>query len=165
MTDARWADVEDEMRRAMGHYSRAVRLFDAGGFAPEEAASIDDLEIYRNQMALLHSMQSAHRTLEGGLIRILEILGEEVPTGANSHADLTTRVSRPLDLQGHERPAILGPEAAADVDESRRFRHRPAHGYDNFDPVLARPAIDAARRLQAALWPCIRAFRDVIDPN
>jgi hypothetical protein len=31
MTDARWADVEDEIRRAMGHYGGAVQPFDAGG--------------------------------------------------------------------------------------------------------------------------------------
>lgn len=163
MTDARWADVQDEIERAMTHYSRAARLFNAGGLEADGDV-VDDLDLYRNQMALQRAMQAAHRTLKGGLTRILEIPGEEAPSGPNSHADLTARVSRLLDLPGRERPSILSPDVAADVDESRRFRHRAMHDYDNFDPALARPAIESARRLQATLWPCIQSFRDLIDP-
>jgi hypothetical protein len=164
MTDARWADVQAEIERAMLHYGRAARLFDAGGLEIEDDDVIDDLDLYRNQMALQHAMQAAHRTLESGLTRILQILDEEPPTGPNSHADLVTRVARPLDLPGQSRPAILPAEVAADLDESRRFRHRAMHDYDSFDPAHARPAIEAARRLQSTLWPCIKAFRDQIDP-
>lgn len=164
MTDARWADVQDDIERAMTHYSRAARLFDAGGLEADGGV-VEDLDLYRNQMALQHAMQAAHRTLEGGLARILEILGEEAPSGPNSHADLTARVSKPLRLAGRERPVILSPGVAADVDESRRFRHRAMHDYDNFDPALARPAIESARRLEMSLWPCIQAFRDLIDPT
>jgi hypothetical protein len=164
LTDARWADVQDEIERAMTHYGRAARLFDAGGLDAAADDVIDDLDLYRNQMALQHAMQSAHRTLEGGLTRILEILGEEAPTGPNSHADLVARISKPLDLPGKNRPAILSSELAADVDESRRFRHRAMHDYESFDPALASPSIEAARRLQSSLWPAIKSFRDQIDP-
>lgn len=115
-------------------------------------------------MALLHAMQSAHTSLEAALNRILEILGEEPPVGGNSHADLVRRVSRAVDRPGHLRPAILTPEISQDVDESRRFRHRAMHDYDNFEPMLAGPSIEAARRLASGLKPCIAAFRDRIDP-
>jgi hypothetical protein len=50
------------------------------------------------------------------------------------------------------------------VDESRRFRHRAAHDYDNFDPALALPSVEAARRLAESLKPCIAAFREKVDP-
>lgn len=161
MTDARWADVEDEIERATRHYGLATRLFDAGGF---DAAEEDDLDLYRNQMALQHAMQAAHTTLETALRRILEILAEEAPSGPSSHADLVSRVSKSLRLPGRDRPAILSPEVEADVTESRRFRHRATHDYDSFDPAHVGPSIEAARRLTTSLWPCIKAFRDLIDP-
>jgi hypothetical protein len=50
------------------------------------------------------------------------------------------------------------------VDESRRFRHRATHDYDNFEPDRALPAIEAARRLAESLGPAIEAFKAVIDP-
>lgn len=159
MTDARWIEVEDDLASACFHFRNAARLSDAGGF--EE----DDLAGYRAQMALLHAMQSAHTSLEAGLKRILEILGEEAPAGSQSHLDLVRRVSRAIDTPGHVRPAILTLDVARDVDESRRFRHRATHGYDNFDPTLAGPSIEAARRLASSLQPCIAAFKSRIDPS
>ncbi|KQT52684.1 hypothetical protein ASG43_19730 [Aureimonas sp. Leaf454] len=158
MTDARWIEVEDDVDSAALHFRNATRLADEGGF------DADDLSGYRARMALLHAMQSAHTSLEGGLKRILEILGEEAPVGSQSHLDLIRRAAKPVTVPGHARPAILTPEVARDVDESRRFRHRATHGYDNFDPTRAGPAIEAARRLASSLKPCILAFRDRIDP-
>lgn len=158
MTDARWIEVEDDLDSACGHFGKAAHLFDEGGF---DAGGIAG---YRATMALLHAMQSAHNSLEGALKRVLEILGEEVPVGENSHSDLVKRVSRHVKTPGHVRPAILRPEIAEDVDESRRFRHRATHDYDNFDPTLAVASIQAARRLATDLKPCILGFRDEIDP-
>ena len=158
MTDARWAEVDDTIASACRHFANAARLFDDGGF---EGA---DLVGYRNRMALMHAMQAGHTSLEGALKRVLELFGEEVPRGEQSHADLVRRVSRPLDLPGHARPAILSPAVARDVDESRRFRHRATHDYDNFEPELATASIEAARRLAESLGPCITAFRDRVDP-
>lgn len=123
-----------------------------------------DLDGYRARMGLQHAMQAGYTSLEGGLHRILDILGEDGPTGPNSHADLIRRTSRPVDLPNRSRPAILTREVAADADETRRFRHRAAHDYDNFLPERAAPSIDAARRLAQTLAPCIRLFRDRIDP-
>jgi hypothetical protein len=158
VTDARWIEVEDDLDSACRHFGNAVRLYDEDGF------DADDLAGYRARMALLHAMQSAHISLEGALKRILEILEEEAPTGEQSHADLVKRVSRAVNTPGHVRPAVLTPEVARDVDESRRFRHGATHDYDNFDPTLAVPSIEAARRLAVSLKPCIAAFRDKVDP-
>lgn len=160
MTDARWAEVQDDIGAATRHFALAVRLYDAGGFGSHP----DDLDAYRASMALQHAMQSAHTSLEGGLKRILEIIGEDVPSGARSHVDLIKRVAKPMTLPGHRRMAIFTPDVEADVHESRRFRHRAMHDYDNFEPTLATPSIEAARRLATTLAPCIEAFRRQIDP-
>lgn len=159
MTDARWIEVLDDVDSACRHFGNAALLYDEGGF------HADDLASYKARMALLHAMQSAHSSVEGALKRILEILGEEPPVGEQSHANLVKRVSREITTAGHARPAILPPDVARDVDETRRFRHRATHDYDNFDPSLAAPSIEAARRLAATLKPCILAFRDRIDPS
>ncbi|WNJ89615.1 hypothetical protein [Bosea sp. 685] len=158
MTDARWVEVEDDLASACKHFRNAARLYDEGGFEAE------GLNGYKSEMALQHAMQSGHTSLEGALKRILEILGEELPSGANSHADLIKRVTRSLEVEGHERPAILSGSVARDVDESRRFRHRATHDYDNFEADRAVPAIEAARRLAESLGPAIEAFKAVIDP-
>ncbi len=158
MTDARWLDVEDDLGAAIRHFRNAARLYDAGGFDEP------DLDGYRARMGLQHAMQAGHTSLEGALQRILDILGEETPTGPNSHADLIRRVSRPVTLPDRGRPAILTPEVAADADEARRFRRRAAHDYDNFLVERAAPSIEAARRLAHTLSPCIRLFRDRFDP-
>lgn len=158
MTDARWIEVQDDIDAACRHFTNAALLYDEGGFHS------DDLAAYKARMALLHAMQSAHSSVEGALKRILEILGEEPPVGDQSHADLVKRVSREITTAGHARPAILPPYVARDLDETRRFRHRATHDYDNFDPSLAAPSIEAARRLAATLRPCVLAFRDRIDP-
>ena len=149
MTDARWIEVEDNLESASNHFANAAQLYDAGGF------DADGLAGYRARMALLHAMQSGHTSLEGALKRILEILGEEAPTGDQSHADLVKRVSRAVDTPGHVRPAVLTPEVARDVDEARRFRHRATHDYDDFDATLATPSLEAARRLAESLKPCV----------
>ena len=158
MTDARWIEVEDDLASACRHFGNAALLHDEGGFER------DDLSGYRASMALQHAMQSAHTSLESALARILEILGEEKPAGSDWHVTLVRRVSRPVTTSGHERPEILGPEIARDVDESRRFRHRATHGYDNFDPSLAAPSVEAARRLATTLLPAVEAFRRKVDP-
>lgn len=158
MTDARWTEVEDDLASACRHFGNAARLFDRGGFDD------DDLAGYMADMALQHAMQSAHTSLEGALLRILEILGEERPIGEKWHADLVKRVARPLDIAGLVRPAVLTAEVARDVDETRRFRHRAAHNYDDFRPEQAAPAIEAARRLAVSLQPCVARFKAGIDP-
>jgi len=95
----------------------------------------------------------------------LTILGEEPPAGDQAHADLVKRVAKVVTVSGYERPAILPADVACDVDESRRFRHRATHDYDNFDPALAAPSVEATRRLAKSLKPSIATFRELVDPS
>lgn len=81
MTDARWTEVEDDLDSACRHFGKAAELFDEGGF------DLGGLAGYRQDMALQHSMQSAHTSLESALGRILDILGEERPTGDRWHVE------------------------------------------------------------------------------
>lgn len=158
MTDARWIEVDDDIASACRHFQNAASLYDEGGFDAPGLAG------YRANMALLHAMQSAHRSLESALTRILEILGEESPVGDKSHADLLKRAARAVSAPGRTRPPILSEEIARYADETRRFRHRATHDYDNFQPALAAPSIEAARRLARGLEACISAFKNRIDP-
>jgi hypothetical protein len=95
-------------------------------------------------MAFLHAMQSGRTSLESALLRILEMLGEERPAGESWHADLIRRAA--LDLPGR-RPPILGADAAAAADETRRFRSVAARNYDGFRPGEAGRAVTAAETL------------------
>ncbi len=104
MSDARWTEVDEDMAAAAGHLARSVELFAAGGFAGEK------LDAYRARMAFMHAMQSGHTSLEAALLRILDLLGEEAPSGRDWHADLIRRAARPL----AGRPAILA-QAVADA--------------------------------------------------
>ena len=124
---------------ASEHFRNAVSLYELGGF---DAPGLDS---YRARMAFMHAMQAAHTSLEGGLVRILETIGEERPVGERWHADLIRRVS--LDRPG-VRPAILDPELSAAADETRRFRNRAMRAYDSFDPAPAKPAVEAAGKLR-----------------
>ncbi|GEP05969.1 hypothetical protein [Methylobacterium oxalidis] len=158
MTDARWSEVEGDLAAACRHFDFAARPFDAGGF---EVAGLDG---YRARMGFQHAMHAAHTSLEGALVRILEILGEEVPVGRSWHGDLLKRASKPLRIARHDRPAILTPDVARDAAETRRFRHRADRDHDSFIPERSPPSVEAARRLARTLGPCIDAVRERIDP-
>lgn len=156
MSDARWFEVEAHIGAAVRHFLQSVELYRKGGF---EASGLDG---YRAEMALMHAVQSAHTSLEGGLLRILEMLGEERPTGTNRHADLIRRVASAL---SGKRPAILNAHLAAAADETRRFRHRAVHNYDTFQVGEATRTIEAAEILANQLPSAILAFRQTIDPS
>jgi hypothetical protein len=155
MSDARWIEIERDAAAAAQHFARAAALNNLGGF---DAAG---LEGYRAQMAFLHAMQSGHTSLESCLLRILEILGEEAPTGPNWHADLIQRVSS---ARPGARPAILTGAMATAADETRRFRAVATRAYDSFDPGRAGPAVTAAQLLAKELTAAVTQFRDSLDP-
>jgi hypothetical protein len=111
-------------------------------------------------MAFLHAMLAGHTSLETALLRILDLLGEQPPTGASWHADLISRVSRALD----NRPAIVTDPVAAAAHETRRFRSIAAHAYDNFDESRASKAIESADVLSRLLPAQIARFRQIVDP-
>lgn len=155
MSDARWIEVNADMASAAKHFARAVEIFAAGDLEGEDLAS------YKNRMALLQAMQSGYTSMEAGLERILAILGEEKPVDSGAyHADLVRRVSRPIP---DVRPAILPPDLARAIDETRRFRHVARKSYDDFSPTRADPAVAAAGVVRDALEPAIAAFRAAMD--
>jgi hypothetical protein len=155
VSDARWLEVHSDITASVEHFENSVALHRQGGF---DRAGLDG---YRATMALMHALQSGYTSLEGGLLRILEMLGEERPVGDNWHADLIRRVSMP---RPGNRPEILTKELAHAADETRRFRHRAMHNYDSFDVRECAQTIDAARLLAAGLAEAVGAFQSAIDP-
>jgi len=155
MNDARWTDVAADFAVATEHFRNAVALYESGGFdAP-------GLDAYRARMAFMHAMQAAHTSLEGGLVRVMETIGEERPLGERWHADLIRRAG--MERPG-VRPAILDPELAAAADETRRFRNRAMRAYDSFDPAPAKPAVDAAQTLADGLTIALGKLIAALDP-
>lgn len=144
MSHARWIEIEADLESATGHFSKAVQLYERGGF---DSAGLDG---YAATMAFLHSMQSGHTSLESGLKRILKILGEELPIGDRWHEDLINRVAREI---GGERPAILDAETAQHAHETRRFRNLASHGYEVFRAHEAQKSVAAARALADRMLP------------
>jgi len=155
MSDARWFEVDQDVAAAAGHLARSVELYDAGGFAGE------DLNAYRARMAFMHAMQPGHTSLESALLRILDLLAEEAPSGRDWHADLIQRASRPIP----GRPAILPASVAQAANETRRFRRVAMRNLGGFNPGLARPAVQAARCLADELTAAVAVFRRSVDPE
>mgnify|MGYP006293782689 CR=1 FL=1 len=156
MSDARWIEVDADIATAIGHFEKSVALYYKGGF--------DDpgLSGYQAEMALMHALQSAHTSLEGGLLRILEILGEERPVGSGWHADLIRRAGTNLP---DRRPAILSAAIVKAANQTRRFRHRATHNYDSFEVQETSATIEAAKLLAHGLAAEIAAFRASVDPR
>ena len=141
----------------MKHFN-AVDLFREGGFENP------DLRGYKASMAVMHAMQSGHTAAEAALKRILDILGEEHPTGEDWHDILIRRLARAV-TGAKARPAVLPPDVAADLHETRRFRHRAMHSYENFDTARFGPTLASAERLRDTLARTIVTFRGKIDPE
>jgi hypothetical protein len=155
VTSARWHDVRDELKTGVAHLDSACSMFD------EFSLVGDDLRAYANRMALMHAMQSGYTSIEAGLDRILQLLGEERPQGADWHKALLRRVASPL---AEARPAVLSEELYRKLDDLRRFRHVASPTYDTFEPGQARPAVDAARYVVANLMTEVDAFQAQVDP-
>lgn len=154
MSAGRWFEIATDAAAAAEHFARSVDLFRAGGFAD------DSLDGYRARMALMHAMQSGHTSLESALVRVLRLIGEDVPTGGDWHADLIRRAASIV----AGRPAILPEDAARAANETRRFRHVAMRSYGSFDATLAEPSVRAAELLAGTFPAAIAAFRRVIDP-
>jgi hypothetical protein len=154
MSDARWFDVEADTAAAANHFARAVQIYRDAGLRD------DTMDGYTRRMAFMHAMHAGHTSVEKVLLRILEIQGEEVPSGRQWHADLIHRAARAT----NDRPAILPPDLELATDRTRKFRHFAAHAYDTFDPDDADPAVRAAEKVAAEFGAAIAAFRQAIDP-
>ena len=154
MSDARWQDVEADTAAAATHFARAVQIYRAGGLQD------DSMEGYTRRMAFMHAMHAGHTSVEKVLLRILEMQGEEAPTGRQWHPDLLNRAGR----AAADRPAILPPHLLHAADRTRKFRHFAAHAYDTFDTDDANPAVAAAEKAAAGFAAAIAAYRQAIDP-
>jgi hypothetical protein len=154
MSDARWTDIETDTDAAATHFSRAVQIYQGAGLRD------DTLEGYTRRMAFMHAMHAGHTSLERVLLRIIEIQGEEAPSGRQWHSDLIHRAARAT----NERPAILPQDLVPAVDRTRRFRHFAAHAYDTFDVDDAELAVRAAGQLAAEFAAAIATYRQAIDP-
>ncbi|MFO1026528.1 MAG: hypothetical protein U1E70_15250 [Acetobacteraceae bacterium] len=152
MSDARWIEIEAGIDSAVHHYAGAVEIFDRLKRANEDR--------YTLEMAFMHAMQAGHTSLENALLRILEMFGEEAPSGRHWHADLIRRVARAVG----QRPAILEGDMAEAADETRQFRNVASRTYDNFSQRKAEPAVAAAGVLIEGLPDAIARFRQAIDP-
>ena len=154
MSDARWTEVDDDVRSAVHHFSMAVTLHER--LVPHE----DEVDRYREGMAFMHAMESGHTSFENAMTRILGMLQEEKPSGESWHKDLVDRVSRALE----DRPAVLDPETSRAAQETRAFRNLATRGYDTFSNEKCEPAVAAARFLVGALPAAVANFRRLVDP-
>lgn len=107
----------------------------------------------------MHAMQAGHTSLEGALLRILDIHDEERPTGDYWHTDLIRRVAQSVG----DRPAVLTAETLQAADRTRRFRHVAVRTYDFFDPDEAQEAIEAAALLAGTLKAAFIEYRNAVD--
>jgi hypothetical protein len=130
-------------------------LHQKGGF---DAPGIDG---YQAEMALMHALQSAHTSLESGLLGFWKFWARRGAAGENWHADIIRRVAAALPGR---RPAILGSSLSRAADETRRFRHRATHNYDSFEVRASSRTIQAAQALANGLGAEILAFKNIIDP-
>lgn len=112
------------------------------------------------RMAFMHAMFAGHTSLERALLRVLDLHGEEAPSGRQLHADLINRAGRSLG----GRPPILPAPLVKAADRTRRFRHVAAHTYDTFDPADADPAVRAAEELATKLKNALATYRGAMDP-
>ena len=155
MADARWLDVDTVVASSVRHFSGALELAKEGEFR------LPDRDGYRAAMAFLHAMQSGHGSAEAALLRILAILNEKAPSGEDWQQVLIERCSRPVP---GNRPAILPKAVAEDLHETRRFRHRAMHVYDDFNPDRVGPSLEAVSLLVTTLPEAIKAFKTRISP-
>ena len=113
VSDGRWSDIEADTAAAVDHFSRAIQIYRGPGLQD------DSMDGYVRRMAFMHAMLAGHTSLESTLLRILQIQGEEAPSGGQWHADLIQRAGRATG----NRPAILPAVLARATDRTRKFRH------------------------------------------
>jgi len=155
--DCRWEDVLWSVDSAVRHLRAACELFEAGRLTGR------DRNAYRDVMALMHAMQSGYTSLENALLRAMDVLGEDRPSGPDWHKLVVDRSTRAIPGL---RPAILSSEEATLAREVRKFRHWAMHAYDqDFEPRRAADAMDGARQLAEQLRPAFQAFIAAIDPE
>lgn len=155
MSDGRWFDVDADVLNSVTHFNQAEALVVAGGF------DLPGIEGYRAKMALMHSMQSGYTAAEVALLRILDVLHEDHPSGPQWHEALLRRLASPMggDMA---RPALLPEGLFKALDETRRFRHVAVHSYDTFKIEEFESARKAAATVAAEFAPAVAAFKRLL---
>lgn len=154
MSDTRWFEIDAPVAASVKHFAGAVLMY------PKAPTAQTGDDRYIVEMAFMNAMQAGHTSLENALLRILELCGEDPPTGGNWHADLIRRASNPIG----SRPAILNGKVAQAADATRRFRTVAAHAYVDFDHTQARHAVVSAALLADLLPADLARFRQAVDP-
>jgi ribonuclease HepT-like protein len=155
VSDARWIEIRANIDSAVRHFTDARRFYDLG------AAEADDEMEQMAAMAFMHAMLAGHTSLEEAFRRIMGLVGEEPPTGDNWHADIVKRMGLPLEGL---RPAFLGPDLIAHVQQTRKFRHVAVHTYDDFSWRHARDAVDSAAIVAGSIRSALESFQRELDP-
>lgn len=155
--DPRWDDIEALLINAERHFANAVALHEQGGFDAGGLAG------YQAEMALMHALQSGHTSAESAMLRVLELLEEPiVEHGASWHETLIRRLSRSASGD-FARPALWPPEIATELHETRRFRHRVVHAYEDFEVAQVGRSVEAAHKLSRSLCPALRRFAQALE--
>lgn len=157
MSDPRWLDVFDDIESALNHFVQAQIIYDESNF---DGA---DRQAYVASMALMHSMQCGHTSAEAAFVRILKILKEKPPSGDDWHETILRRLAQGRSDE-YARPALLTKELYSALKETRKFRHRAIHIYEDFDVKRVPPAMEAAKVVASQLRPAVTAFQAAVDP-
>lgn len=156
MSDDRWIEIESDLRSSQKHFETAQKLYARG------SAATDEDEEHTFALAFMHAMQAGHTSLEAGMVRIMHMVGEDVPSGDQWHADVVRRMGQTID---GKRPAFLSTALSKVVNETRTFRHVATHTYDDFNWGDAKRPVEAAHVIAASLMKVLREFRQQLDPT
>lgn len=156
MSDSRWIEIVNDFQAAKKYFEAAQKLYEKG------TSTDDEDEEFTFALAFMHAILTGHTALESGMERIMDLVGEDVPTGKNWHADIVKRMSQPLE---GKRPALLSQELAVEVNETRAFRHVAAHTYDDFNWAKAKRPVAAAQVIAKTLLDTYVGFRQQLDPT
>lgn len=99
------------------------------------------------------------KLIERGLVLILELYRETLPTGEYSHANLIKAAA----MATASRPAIIDAATADLLHETRRFRNFAAHSYEDFDASRSAPTVEAARKLAATILGVVQDFKRRVE--
>lgn len=155
MTDDRWIEVRADFQSATKHFETAQRLYVRG------TTVTDEEQEHVFALAFMHAMQAGHTSMESGMVRIMNLVQEDVPSGDQWHADVVKRMSQAID---GKRPAFLDPRLAKAANETRTFRHVASHTYDDFNWAEARRPVEAAQVIAASLMNVFLQFQQKLDP-
>lgn len=150
-----WVLIDIDLQDACEHFSKSIALFNKRGF---ENPGIDG---YEAKMALMHSMQCGHTSLENGLLKILRLLDEPFVKEERWHHDLIVQCS----TDTADRGTILEEDLAEHAQVTRGFRNLATRRYQKrFDSGLAQLAVQSGEILSQRLPACLDAFKLRIDP-